>query len=273
MKKSIPYFLVAVCAIALGGVCVKNHALRANLAKAEAELAELRSAPAVVVAPTQVLKPERQPRTIQPKPAPSAPETDGPALEKVVEERVEKRLEEIRREREAEREARRREWENMTDEQRAARRAEFQARMQEHASARLTEFIEKAELDENQCLALADELDLLDSRVREIAEAFAADINAGAPFSFETQMQLLNNVSSAVIDAYSGLDESLPEGWREKDGEFNVMFGIGPDAINPLMDAMHKKGMFGMGGFPFMGMPPRGPRHRGNGGRRGQPSE
>ena len=267
MKKSIPYILVAVCAIALGAVCVKNHALRANLAKTEAELAELRNAPAVVVAPTQALKPERQPRAIQPKPAPSAPETDGPALEKVVEERVEKRLEEIRREREAEREARRREWENMTDEQRAARRSEFQARMQEHASARLTEFIEKAELDENQCLALADELDLLDSRVREIAESFAADINAGAPFSFETQMQLLNNVSAAVIDAYSGLDESLPEGWREKDGEFNVMFGIGPDAINPLMDAMHKKGVFGMGGFPFMGGPPRGP---GRGGRRGQ---
>ena len=125
--------------------------------------------------------------------------------------------------------------------------------MREHSAKRLAAFVDNVGLDEDGCVALEGELNTLDAKVREIAEDFAAAIGEGVPFNFETQMQLFNEMSSAVLDVYAGLDETMPDGWREKDSEFNVWLGIGPDAADPLFDALRKVGIRA----PFMGPPPR----------------
>ena len=259
MKKAIPYVVAVILAVATAALAVRNSALVAELAEVRETLAaresELEKAskqpPAPKARPIRVV--ER--REVEPAPI------DVAAFDKAVEERAEALVEERRQQREAEREERRRAWEGGTEEEREARRREFQDRMREHAEARLTEFVEKVGLDDQQLAAVETELGNLDSRVREIVGSFAAAVDKGGKFDFESQMQLLNNMSAAVLDAYTGLDEALPKGWRDRDEEFNVMLGIGPDAFNPLVNSLRKSGNRGFGAFmPFMGG--GGPRRR-----------
>jgi hypothetical protein len=263
MKIIIPYCLAAVFAVAATAQLVRNRALRDDLASARAELAAAKAAQRATPkppAPAVVAAPEPRQRQAEAAPAP-LPEFDEAEFDKAVEERVEERVKERDEARRAEREARRRAWENETDEQREARRQEFQARMKEHAAQRLAEFAEKAALDETQQTALEGELQHLSLRVREIADGFAAALDEGAPFGFETQMQMVNEISTAVLDAYAGLDASLPEGWREHDDGV-IMFWVGPDAGEAFGRAMRRPGGFrpgGFGGFPGGG-PPRQPR-------------
>lgn len=264
MKTLIPYCLAAAFAAAFAAQATKSRALRVDLASVKAELAAVKEAwrplpkpqAPVVVEPTQPT-PQQQPPADEPPAA--VPAFDEAEFDKAVEERVAEREKERAEERRAEREARRRAWENETDEQREARRQEFRTRMKEHAAQRLAEFAEKAQLDEKQQTALDGELQQLGSRVRDIADGFAAAVEEGASFGFETQMQLLNEMSTAVLDAYAGLDASLPEGWREHDDGFVVMLGIGPEAGESLFRAMQRSGGFRPGGFgPFQGgRPPR----------------
>lgn len=258
MKNAIPYCMAAVFAVALAALAAKNRALRADLEDTRAALAALKAAPPPT---SKAERPKRAPRR-PPRGASGEAAFDKDKFDKAVEEQVEQRVEErvAQREaqREAEREARRRAWENETDEQREARRQEFHARIKEHAAKQLAEFIEKTHLDENQQAALEGELGVLDSRIREISEEFAAAVDEGLPFAFETQMQLLNNISTAVLDAYDGLDASLPEGWRESDDGFVVMMGINPDSGDALFRSLIKAGVMGRGpGGPFGGPPPR----------------
>ena len=265
MKTLIPYCLAVVFAAAFAAQSVANRALRDNLATVKSELAAVKeawrpstrqSAPSIAEPPPQMRTPVEEP------PVAALPEFDEAEFDKAVEERVAEREKEREEERQAEREARRRAWENETDEQREARRQEFQTRMKEHAAQRVAEFAEKAQLDETQKAALDGELQQLGSRVREIADGFAAAVEEGASFGFETQMQLLNEMSAAVLDAYAGLDESLPEGWRDHDDGFVIMLGIGPEAGESIFRAMRRSGGFRPGGFgPFQGgRPPRQPR-------------
>ena len=251
MKTTFPTLLAILLAVSTAVLAARNRALAAELNKAQATLAAHEKEPQ---------KPARRPsapkaprRVVVPRDGESA-SLDGAAFDQAVEERAAALVEEERQRREAERAERRRAWENETDEQREARRREFQERVREHASARLGEFVEKAGLDDQQCTALENELGLLDSRVREIVSSFAADIGNGAKFDFEAQMQLLNNMSAAVLETYAGLDETLPAGWRDRDDGFNVMLGIGPDAFNPLFETLRRSGMRGFGSLaPFMG--------------------
>jgi len=265
MKNLVFSALVAGLAAALAVSAARTRALDRELVNVRAELDAAREA----LASAKRAKPEPSqrkraiedmdlPREAAPQPAAGT----GEDFDKAVEKRVAERMETMRKEREEQREAWRRERENETPEQREARRREFQERIQEHSAAQIRSFIEKAGLDEAQSAAFEGELAALDERVREIAGVFAEDIGNGAKFDFETQAQLIYNMSAAVIDTYAGLDEVLPEGWRERDEEFNVLFGIGADAMNPLFDTLMQNGGHGMRGFPFM---PRPPRHDGAG--------
>ncbi|MBP5544895.1 MAG: hypothetical protein ILM98_12525 [Kiritimatiellae bacterium] len=262
MKKAIPYCVAIVFAIAFAAVAARNRALSADLEEAQAALAAFKAAP----------QPEKNvavPRPASPRPPvaeptpPPEPEFDQEKFDKAVEERVAERVAERDAQREAEREERRRAWQNETEEQREARRQEFHARIKEHAAEQLAAFVEKTGLNEEQQMALEGELGLLDSRVREISEEFASALDEGVPFGFETQMQLMNNISAAVLDTFAGLDEALPEGWRESDEGFVVMMGIDPGSVDSLFRAMRRTGMRGMG-MPFMrgGPPPGGRRGR-----------
>lgn len=245
-KKLIIILPLAVCIVALG---VRNHALGVALAAKEAALA----AKEAELAAVQMTAGDTNERTNVPQQVPTGQADDAHGegeddiageenIEQEVETRVQQRLEAIQREREQEREARRREWENMTDEERDEKRREFQSRMVEFSTKKLDEFVEKTGLDEGQRLAFEDELGALDARMREIVQDFADYVEEGGNFGFEEQLLMVSESSAALLDAYAGLDDVLPEGWREKDCDFNVMFGIGPDAINPLMDALRKKG-------------------------------
>lgn len=260
MKNLVIFAIAAGLAAALAVAAARNRALDRELVNARAELDAMRDA----LASAERAKPGPPPRkrAVEDKgiPRPAAPQPaaeTGEDFDKAVEKRVSERMETMRREREEQREAWRRERENETPEQREARRKEFQERMQEHSAAQIRSFIEKAGLDEAQSAAFEGELAALDERVREIANVFAEDIGNGAKFDFETQAQLIYNMSAAVMDAYAGLDEVLPGGWRERDEEFNVLFGIGADAMNPLFDTLRQSGAHGMRGFPFMPHPPR----------------
>lgn len=257
MKKALPYCLAAIFAVCFCASAIKLRSARSQL---DGALSELDGARSEIEALRTAAKgkgggrPPAPPRRIrEEKPAEEPPPergTDDKAFEEAVEKRVEERLDDERRKRHAEREARRKEWENMTDEQFEAKRREFQERMQERTSELLAAFVEKNELNEEQCVALENSLAQLDTRIRDIAADFAAYLDAGGDFNFETQMRLFSETSTAIVDTYDNIDPALPENWREKDAGFNFLMGIGMDAINPLMDALRRKGMRG---FPFMG--------------------
>ena len=268
MKNAIPTIFCAAAIAAAAVLAVQNRALRSELARAEARAAALPSAESAP--PERAAShdpapdaPEQAAPAVAPAPeaSPAIPAADREAFEKAVEERAAARVEELERERRDEREARRREWENATEEEREAHRREFQARMQEHATAQITEFETKAGLDVEQCAAFEMELESFDSRVREIAERFAVMVDGGVPFGFEMQMRIMNEMSAAVLDAYDGIAEVLPDGAREKGGEFNMMFGVSPSSLNSLFDAMRRSGAFGPRGpgpfGPFRGRSPR----------------
>ena len=87
-------------------------------------------------------------------------------------------------------------------------------------------------------------------------------IDGGMAPDFEMQVRMMNEMSEAALDAYDGLDEVLPEGWRKSGGSFNMLFGMSPTSLEPVFDAMRRTGgpaARGPGPFgPFMG----GPRPR-----------
>ena len=260
MKKALPYCLAAVFAACFCASAVKLHSLRSELDGARAELddaqAEIDVLRAAVAKGKTDARPQTPPRRVrEEKPRKETQPKSGiddQSFEKAVEKRVKEKLEEERRAREEEREAKRKEWENMTDEQFEAKRQEFQERMQEHTSKFLEAFVEKAQLNEEQCVALENSLAMLDSRIRDISGDFAAYLDEGGEFNFETQMRLFSEATTAIVDTYDSLDPALPENWRDNDAGFNVLMGIGMDAMNPLMDSLRRKGMRG---FPFMGGP------------------
>lgn len=170
---------------------------------------------------------------------------DKEAFEKAVEERAAARAKEIEDQQRNEREAHRREWENATEEEREEYRRQFRERMQAHSAAQISEFETKAGLDDNQCAAFEMELEAFDNRVREIAERFAVMIDGGVAPGFEMQARIMNEMSAAAVDAYAGINDALPEGWREKGGDFNMIFGMSPVSMSPLFDAMRRAGVFG----------------------------
>ena len=274
-------FLAVVATASAGVLFARNRGLRRDLDDARRALAEV-NAPAIRVsapAEARVVEVRVGPEASAPEAAkvaaketPSAtpPTIDDATLEKAIQERMET----MRRNREAERERWRRERENETEEQREERRRAFQARMQERASERLAEFAEKTGLDERQGAELENVLTTLDGRVRETAEAWAATIRETGSFSPEARMQFLNDLSALATYAYANLDEVLPEGWRDGDGDLNVFQVIGPDAVDPLLQAAQESNVHGImpiigslvgGGMPRGQRGPGGPGGPGGG--------
>lgn len=182
---------------------------------------------------------------------------DREAFDKAVSGRVEA----LERERNEEREAHRRKWENATEEEREARRKEFRAGMRKFAAEQLDKFEKNTKLDLDQCAALEMELDVFDARVREIAERFAVMIDGGKKLDFEMQIRIMNEMSEAALETYDGIDEVLPEDWRENAGEFNVMFGLDPTSFSPIFDAMRRTGAM-PDNDPFLGGFDRPPPRR-----------
>ena len=275
MKATLPLLVLAIAGLASSGALfAKNRGLRRDLDDARRALAEVK-APAIHVsapAETRVVEVPAAP-SVAPQAAAAvagpaaakeaaAPVIDDATLEKAVQDRMET----MRRQREEERERWRRERENETEEQREERRRAFQARMQERASERLAEFAAKTGINEAQGVALEGVLTVLDARVRETAEAWAATIRETGSFGPEARMQFLAEMASLAESAYAGLDEVLPEGWRENDGNLNVFQVIGADAADPLFQAARETNVHGI--MPVIGslVGGGGPRGRGPGG-------
>lgn len=277
------YLTSALAVVGIGSalaMVAQNRSLSRNLAEARRALAELDAPGIRVVAPseTRVVEVEvaAAPKSPAAQPAgPAAVETQAATIdEATLEKAVQERMEAMRRNREAERERWRRERENETEEQREERRKAFQQRMQEHAAERLAEFAQKTGLNETQGAALETVLTDLDGRVREVADSWAATIRETGSFGPEARLQFLNDMSALATDAYAGLDEVLPEGWRDGDGELNVFQVIGPDAADSLFLAARETNVHGVMpliGSLMIGGGMRGPRAGGGPGGFGGP--
>ena len=250
--------VAVIAAAAAVTLAIDNRALREKLVRADAELAKAKAAPPPPRARRPAPAAIRQAAPAQ-EPSAQGQAVDPDELEKTIEERAKARADAIDRERREEHEARRREWENASEEEREERRKEFRARIKEHFAAQLADFVEKTGLDDAQCASLEFELDALNGRVREIAEEFAAAIDDGVPLDVELQLQMLHAFSGATLDAYAGFDEVLPEDWRERGEGYNMMFGISPDSMSPLFDAIYRSGVTpgGPGGFGPIPPPPQ----------------
>lgn len=279
VKATIPLLVLAVAGIASSGALLaKNHGLRRDLDEARRALAEVR-APAIRVsspAATRIVEvpvaaPAAQPTAPATSIPPAASATStaaAPVLdEATLEKAVQDRMEAMRRQREEERERWRRERENETEEQREERRRAFQARMQERASERLAEFADKTGIDEKQGAALEGVLTVFDGRVREAADAWAAAIRETGSFGPEARMQFLAEMATLAETAYAELDEVMPEGWRENDGDLNVFQVIGADAADSLFQAARETNVHGI--MPVIGSLVGGGGPRGFGGPRG----
>lgn len=272
MKAIVPLLLAVAGLASSGALFVNNRGLRRDLDDARRALAEM-SAPAIRVtspAATRVVEvPAAASAAPQAAPA-SAPaaETPAPVLdEATIEKAVQARMESMRRQREQERERWRRERENETEEQREERRRAFQAHMQERATERLAEFADKTGIDEKQGEALEGVLTVFDGRVREAADAWAAVIRETGSFGPEARMQFLAEMATLAESAYAELDDVLPEGWRENDGDLNVFQVIGADAADSLFQAARETNVHGI--MPVIGSlvgGGGGPRGRGQGG-------
>ena len=227
-------------------LAIQNRSLRAELARVETDFAAAREASGTARSPELPSADAGRPApqdAVAPQDVPGR--VDREAFEKAVEERAVARAKEMEDQQRNEREAHRREWENATEEEREEHRKQFRERMQAHSAAQISEFETKVGLDVEQCAAFEMELETFDNRVREIAERFAVMIDGGVAPGFELQARLLNEMSAAAIDAYDGIDDALPEGWREKGGDFNMIFGMSPVSMAPLFDAMRRAGVFG----------------------------
>ena len=280
MKATAPLLVLAVAGIAsAGALFAKNRGLHRDLEEARRALAEM-SAPAIrVSSPAETRVVEVPVATPQAAPAASAAPaatvaSEAPVVdEATIEKAIQDRMAAMRRQREEERERWRRERENETEEQREERRRAFQERMQERASERLAEFAAKTGLDEKQGEALEGVLTVLDGRVREAADAWAATIRETGSFGPEARMQFLADMATLAENTYAELDAVLPEGWRESDGELNVFQVIGADAADSLFQAARETNVHGI--MPVIGSlmgggGPRGPRGQGQGGQGGQ---
>ncbi len=264
--KAAQTILLVLAAGAAIAMAVRNRTLSHDLEEARAVLAAVNGPAIVVQAPSTPEAP--QPRAASPQTTVVQTNYVSAVSEEAIEKAVQTRMEQMRQERNAERERRRQEWENQTPEQREARRQEFRQRMQEHATQRVAEFVEKAGLDDDQYAAFAAEVTDLDSRVREVAEAWAEAIRESGSFGAASRLQLLNDITSLALDSYAGLDETLPESWREADSDFNILQAIDPEAVSPIMEAAREAnapGAMAIMGV-FMGGPPRGGRPGGGGG-------
>ena len=271
MKATIPLIVLAVAGLASSGALfAKNRGLHRDLDEARRALAEM-SAPAIRVTSPAATRVVEVPVAAPAEQAavPSAPAATAPAPvldEATIEKAVQDRMEAMRRQREQERERWRRERENETEEQREERRRAFQARMQERATERLAEFADKTGIDEKQGEALEGVLTVFDGRVREAVDAWAATIRETGSFGPEARMQFLAEMATLAESAYVELDEVLPEGWRENDGDLNVFQVIGADAADSLFQAARETNVHGI--MPVIGslLGGGGPRGRGPGG-------
>ncbi len=242
MKNTIPTLFGAVAVAAAVALAFQNRSLRAELARARAGSAEAGEVQEAAP-PAETPSASAEAETSAPQDVPAG--VDREAFEKAVEERALSRAKEIEDQQRNEREARRREWENATEEEREEHRKQFRERMQAHSAAQITEFETKAGLDVDQCAAFEMELEAFDNRVREIAERFAVMIDGGVAPGFEMQAMIMKEMSAAAVDAYAGINDALPENWRERGGDFNMIFGMSPVSMSPLFDAMRRAGVFG----------------------------
>lgn len=246
---------------------VRNLTLARDLTEAHSAIAELSAKPVVVQAaavqewhteaPTKTLIQEHV--VTQFTDAASIPEE---VLEKAVADREEQR----RQQRAADRERRRQEWENQTPEEREARQAAFRQAMQERAAERLQEFVEKTGLNETQKTAFDAVVFDLDGQIRDVATAWAEAIREGGTFGPDSRLQLIQDISSVILDSYAALDETLPENWREADGNFNILHVVGGEPFGPLFEAAQEAGInpgtIGSVMGTFMGGGQRGPRNQ-----------
>ena len=264
--KAILTILTVLFAAAAAALAIRNRGLSHDLDEARLALSQLPAAPIVVKtpeAPTPAPAPKPQETAEAPAVAAETPVAATAPTPEAIEKAIAERMEAMREERRAERERRRQEWENMSPEEREARHQEFLQRMQEDATRRLDEFAESISLDESGRQALDTEVAYFDARVRSVAEQFAAQLREAGTLTPDARLTLLRNLADVALESYEGLDEIMPETWRDDAGDFNLFQSLSPDAFSSVFDAVRETDVHpaALGGIvgAFMGGG-RGPR-------------
>ena len=73
--------------------------------------------------------------------------------------------------------------------------------------------------------------------LQKMADTIKTNDNAGAEVFIRTG----NELTGAIVQGYSDMDRSLPQGWRERAGsEFNMTDFIDPNVAKPLLDVEDK---------------------------------
>lgn len=256
---------VAACAAA-AWLFAQNRALRREIG----EMREERAA-----AELQRPKMKAPPRPSQPIPSrpeefsgPDAPEEDpsgGETLDAArIDDALKERMAEMRKRTEEARARRRDAIAALTPEQKEEQREAFIGKMRERAQKRFNTFVSNTGLDDEQTESFRTTVATLDSNLRETAEAWAENIRETGTFTRDSQMTFAGHISLLVSAGYDEMDATLPEDWRETEGDVNLMEIVGPEAMSPMVEALTETG--NDDGLQVIGQIMSGPGGEGGGG-------
>ena len=153
------------------------------------------------------------------------------------------RVAELKQEREAERERRRERNQSLSPEEREAQRDSFVTRMRERAAQRMKSFASKAGLNAEQTASFENTIASLDTSLREVAESWAQEIRSSKTFSQASKVRFISDMSGVLSAGYSQMDETLPETWKSRDGNVNLMELVGAEALAPVVEALTENGL------------------------------
>ena len=246
-NRNVVFGVLCLAAVAAAAwLFSQNRALRR-------EIGEMRAERAAVEAQRPKMKnPPRSARRVSPRAEePAAQESPRPedpvAWENVsnerLEEAVKERMAEMRKQTEEARARRREAIAALTPEQKEEQRDAFIGKMRERAQKRFNSFVSNTGLDDRQTASFANTVDALDSSLRETADAWADHVRETGTFSRDEQMTFVGHVSLLLSAGYDEMDETLPEDWRENEGDVNLMEIVGPEALSPMVEALTETGL------------------------------
>jgi hypothetical protein len=256
---------LAACAAAVW-LFSQNRALRREIAQMRAERAAAEARRPPMEIPSRPARPARPeaPRSGKPDaPRPEMPvmamtptgERMDPAEQERFEEMrrlseeermdaaVNKRMAEMRKKADEERARRREAIAALTPEQKEEQREAFLGKMRERSQRRFVAFVANTGLDDQQAEAFESTIDEVDSSLSETAASWAEYIRENGSFSRDEQMVFAGQVGTVLNAAYAEMDSTLPESWRETEGDVNLMEIVGPEALSPMVEALTDAGL------------------------------
>lgn len=261
-KSALSWGLCLAACAAAAWLLVQNRALRGEIEQMRAERAAAEVRRPQMEIPARPAPPSHPgfPHPGKPgvpqaaKPSDEMPSMDGAEMERleamrgqIDEERldaaVRERIAAMRQKAEEERERRREAIAALTPEQKEEQRDAFLGKMRERSRRRFAVFVANTGLDDQQAEAFESTIDEVDASLSETAASWAEYIRETGTFSRDAQMVFAGQVGTVLNAAYNEMDSTLPETWRETEGDVNLMEIVGPEALSPMVDALTESGL------------------------------